>query len=162
MVFSETILKMEDMVDKKTLQLSDLDLEFIATKAQTAANKLNPERALVRHNWLEVFIRLCQTKYMKNGAGGPEIKSWGDCLNAMLNNNVLPYFKQFDCHAWRKKHCWVEEIDLVLKHSLTYLKQIYQKNSGRFMAVGTNARYMSVTELTELLTDADIFNDEFG
>ena len=75
---------MDGMVDGKTLKLSDLDLEFIATKAQNIQGKQNPERALVRHNWMEIFVRLCQTKYVKNGAGGPNVKNWQDCFRMML------------------------------------------------------------------------------
>jgi hypothetical protein len=72
---------MPGMVDQVTLKLSDLDLEFIATNsASTVISKYNPERALVRHNWLEIFVRLCQTKYLKNGAGGPDVKRWVDAL----------------------------------------------------------------------------------
>jgi len=63
------------MVDGITLKLADLDLEFIATNSGGMQSKFNPERALVRHNWIEIFIRLCQQKYIKNGAGGKEIKS---------------------------------------------------------------------------------------
>lgn len=81
------------MVDNKTLRLADLDLEFIATKAVSFSHKRNPERALVRHNWIEIFVRLCQTKYVKNGAGGPNIKTPADCFTLMLEENVLPYFK---------------------------------------------------------------------
>ena len=84
---------MGTMVDEKTLKIADLDLEFIATKASGLQHKRNPERALIRHNWLEIFVRLCQTKYVKRGAGGPNIKSWHNCLTLMLEENVLPYFK---------------------------------------------------------------------
>lgn len=70
---------MPGMVDNATLKLADLDLEFIASNAGGMQSKLNPERALIRHNWLEIFVRLCQTKYVKNGAGG-SAKSWEECL----------------------------------------------------------------------------------
>jgi hypothetical protein len=83
-VFGDTVMQMDGMVDGKTLKLSDLDLEFIATKAQNIQGKQNPERALVRHNWMEIFVRLCQTKYVKNGAGGPNVKNWQDCFSMML------------------------------------------------------------------------------
>lgn len=114
-MFSDIVQQMTEMVDGKTLKLSDLDLEFIATKAQNIQSKQNPERALVRHNWLEIFIRLCQTKYIKRGAGGPSVKNWPDCFSMMLRDNVLPYFKKYDSHAWRKSICWREEIDLAVK-----------------------------------------------
>jgi hypothetical protein len=50
---------MPGMVDGITLKLADLDLEFIATNSGGMQSKFNPERALVRHNWIEIFIRLC-------------------------------------------------------------------------------------------------------
>jgi phage/plasmid-associated DNA primase len=108
---------MDNMIDSKTLRVSDLDVEFIATKSKTLKSKNDPERALVRHNWLELFVRLCQTKYMRNKAD-PSSKTWSECFATMLNHNLLPYFKRFNSHAWRQKHCWTEEIDLVLKRSL--------------------------------------------
>lgn len=76
---------MANMVDGQSLKLADLDLEFIASNAATTAvSRYNPERALVRHNWLELFVRICQTKYLKNGAGGPDIKTWSKALETML------------------------------------------------------------------------------
>ena len=154
-------MQMDGMVDGKTLKLSDLDLEFIATKAQNIQNKQNPERALVRHNWIEIFVRLCQTKYIKNGAGGLNVKNWQDCFSMMLKQNVLPLFKKYDCHAWRKSICWREEVDLALKQSLKALKEIYKKWSGRNNGVGV-AKFMSLSEFTDLLTDVNVYNDDFG
>ena len=59
------------LVDENTLRAADLDLEFIATKSMNEKHKNNPERGLIRHNWIELYVRICQTKYVKNLAGGP-------------------------------------------------------------------------------------------
>jgi len=110
---------------------------------------------------MEIFVRLCQTKYVKNGAGGPNVKNWQDCFSMMLQQNVLPLFKKYDSHAWRKKICWREEVDLALKQSLKALKEIYKKFSGRNNSVGA-IKFMSLSEFTDLITDVNIYNDEFG
>ena len=90
--FGDIMQRMDGMVDGKTLKLADLDLDFIATKASGFQHKRNPERALVRHNWLEIFFRTCQTKFVKNGAGGPNVKTFPDCYSLMLKEHLIPYF----------------------------------------------------------------------
>jgi hypothetical protein len=60
--------QMPGAIDNKMLKLSDLDLEFVATKAggtKKPGNR-NPERALIRHNMIEVFIRVSMTKFLKS------------------------------------------------------------------------------------------------
>ena len=46
-------------VDGKYLMQADVDLERIKTNANEQNDKFNPKNSLVRHNFLEVFIRLC-------------------------------------------------------------------------------------------------------
>ena len=73
-VFSTLIQEeIPTLIDGKALKLSDLDMERISTNANEQNSKQNPKNNLVRHNFLEVFVRLCDTKYLKNGAGGPEV-----------------------------------------------------------------------------------------
>lgn len=151
---------MPSMVDGTTLKLADLDLEFIATNASGMQSKLNPERALIRHNWLEIFVRLCQTKYIKNGAGGTA-KTWTECLTMMLNDVVIPYFKQFDSHAWRRKVCWQENVDYVLKKSLPVLKDIFKRNSGRYAAPGA-PKFMSLFEFIDMLELGSVLQRDFN
>ena len=45
------------------LSLSDIDLEFIATKSGQKGSALNPERALVRYQLMEVLCRIGIQKY---------------------------------------------------------------------------------------------------
>ena len=48
-----------EFVDMRTLKLSDVDLEVIATNAGGRPSRLNPSNYIIRHNFLEIFIRLC-------------------------------------------------------------------------------------------------------
>jgi NLR family CARD domain-containing protein 3 len=160
--YSNQVQQMYNMVDGTTLKLADLDLEFIATNAASViVSKYNPERALVRHNWLEIFVRLCQTKYIKNGAGGPTVKTWTTAMTAFLRNQLLPYFKQFDSHAWRKQICWQESVDLIIKISLQVLKAIFVKFSGRNAAPGA-PRFMSLSEFQDMIVVGAVVQKDFN
>lgn len=55
------------MVDQKSLKLSDVGLEFITTKAASShiRTRLNPERQLIRYQFMEILVRLAIAKYIK-------------------------------------------------------------------------------------------------
>ena len=61
---------MPGMVDGNFLKISDVDLERIKANANERNTKYNPKNNLVRHNFMEVFVRLADTKYLKNQAAG--------------------------------------------------------------------------------------------
>lgn len=67
-VFSDTVFNCKGLVDYTTLKQSDVDLEFIATKASGMNIKwdTNPERQLIRYQFLEIFVRLAISKYYKS------------------------------------------------------------------------------------------------
>lgn len=71
--FSDAVNSLPGFIDGKNINLADLDLEFISTNAGGKSKKTNPERMLVRHNWLEIFCRLAFTRFVKKEkiASGP-------------------------------------------------------------------------------------------
>jgi hypothetical protein len=54
------------LVDGELLKLADLDLEFISTNAGIKNQALNPDRALVRYQVMEVLVRIAIQKYFKS------------------------------------------------------------------------------------------------
>lgn len=120
--FSEVVSNLTGFIDGKFMKLSDLDLEFISTNANGKTSKRNPERMLVRHNWMEIFVRLAFTRFIKMEkiAAGPL-----EAMQIMFSQYLDPYFDRFKASVWRKKTLHREEIDLTLKHGLGTLKQIY-------------------------------------
>ena len=85
----------------------------------------------MRHNFLEVYLRLCDTKYLKNRAGGPVVTNMTQAFKLMFEKELRPWFSKFDSHQWRKTTCWQEEIDFVLKQSLDPLRAVYKKFVGK-------------------------------
>ena len=56
------------LLDYQTLKHSDIDLEFIAEKASghAIAWPTNPERQLIRYQFMEICVRLAIAKYYKS------------------------------------------------------------------------------------------------
>lgn len=55
------------MVDNKFLKLKDVDLNYVATNSVKEKNYLNPERNLVRYQFMEILVRIAVDKYYKKG-----------------------------------------------------------------------------------------------
>jgi NLR family CARD domain-containing protein 3 len=56
------------VIDYKTIKLSDVDLHFVSTLASGLQYKTrtNPERQLIRFQFLEILVRLAIDKYLKS------------------------------------------------------------------------------------------------
>ena len=78
-----------NIVDAATLKLSDIDLEFIATKAASKKKsaRLNPERWLVRYQLMEILVRIAIFKLFKSKSVYTEF----DAVNQLFHRNILPF-----------------------------------------------------------------------
>jgi hypothetical protein len=156
--FSDVVSQLPGFIDGKNFVLADLDLEFISTNAGGKAGKRNPERMLVRHNWIEIFVRLAVTRFVKKEKVATNAIEALDCLEKQY---LKPFFNKFTAKKWRNEVLHKEEIDLALKHGLRVLKELYGRFSGKFANPGA-PKYMSLQEFTEMFLDIGIFNDNFG
>lgn len=117
--FSEVINSLPGFIDGKNINLADLDLEFISTNANGKPGKRNPERMLVRHNWMEIFIRLATTRYVKKEKVA---KNPTEGLKMFMDQQLNQFFGKFNAAKWRREVLHREEIDLTLKRALSFLK----------------------------------------
>ena len=64
------IIQQSGIIDGRFLKLSDVDLEFIATNSggndANQDKRLNPDRHLVRPEFMEAFVRIGLQKYYKS------------------------------------------------------------------------------------------------
>ena len=81
MEFNNTLLQIPNV---------ELDTIFIATNFTSKKEKNNPERALVRHNWLEFISRMAIAKYAKPLRPGEEKLEPPLALDKLMETNLLP------------------------------------------------------------------------
>jgi NLR family CARD domain-containing protein 3 len=90
--FSDIIYNLQ-VIDYRTLKLSDVDLIFVSTLASGATYKsrMNPDRQLIRFQFLEILVRLAIEKYFKSSL----CKTFDQAVTKFFEDHALPYFKQF-------------------------------------------------------------------
>ena len=124
----------------ENLKLTDLDLDFVQSNTPLikTINPRNPDRYLIRFNYLELIVRLALRKYYSsiytyifnniyieaNGVG------YSDAVRILIDNEFLPAFAHVDCHEWRKNKLWIEENDSILKFHRPLLNSLFEKFSG--------------------------------
>jgi hypothetical protein len=74
---------------------------------------------------------------------------------------LLPFFKTFDSHKWRREKLWNEGCDLAYKKFTKALVKLYEKFSGKYALPGAK-EYMSLDEFETLITDSGVIDDNFG
>ena len=92
------IVNKSNIVDGNNLKLSDVDFEFIATKAGIKNVTLNPERWLVRYQFMEVFVRIALHKYFKQQKDTNESEkiTQSSAVKKLFGQELLPFFNSFD------------------------------------------------------------------
>jgi hypothetical protein len=127
-MISELMLKARDFVDYSSIKLSDVDLAFISTNAATArvyqfrAEECNnPERQLIRFQFLEILVRLAIERYAKK----PPNMKYSEAVKTFFNYHMQPLFEKYSSHPWRVENYWNGECDTVIKDNLPNLEDIY-------------------------------------
>ena len=155
------IVAQSNLCDHKHLKLADLDVDFVATNVSAKMNKefkhLNPERMLVRSEFLEIFVRLAITKYFKKRLRA----SISEALEALFSDGLDEFIRDYDSQAWRREKIWNSEIDHVLKYYEKALKDMYHSYSGKYSKPG-KTRFMSLEEFIKFVTHSGVVSDTFG
>eukprot|EP00347_Sterkiella_histriomuscorum_P017828 403347825 len=138
------------------IKLSDVDLEFISTNAGNKNQRLNPDRALVRYQLMEICVRIAIFKYYKK-----VVNSTFEAVKMLFEQQVFPFISKFDSHDWRLKRLWNEECDMVYKYYYKVLQALFEKFSGKFSKPGM-PKFMSLEEISTFATTLNILDDTFG
>lgn len=155
------IINLTTIVDGNICKFSDIDFEFIATKAGNKNIQLNPERWLVRYQFMEIFIRIAQHKYFKSQTikeDGSKITE-SDAVIKLYEDQLLQHFTKHDAHQWRVQNLWNKECDTVLKDHMRTIKKLHNKYSGKFVKPGRPS-FTSIDEFNIMVTNSGILSGD--
>lgn len=95
-----------NVIDYKTVKLSDVDLHFVSTLASGTQYKTrtNPERQLIRFQFLEILVRLAIDKYLKSKI----CLTFEGAVIKFFDEHVLTYFKNYKFFMFRIEKLWNE------------------------------------------------------
>ena len=149
------IINATNLWDNKRLKLADIDFEFIVTKAGNKKKVLNPERWLIRYQFMEIFVRLAIHKYYKPKL----VHSHSEAVDKMFTEDLFPVFEKFDWHKWRVENLWNYEWENVLIRYQPILQKIYNKFSGKYSMPG-KPKFMSIDEFINLIVSSGVLCNE--
>jgi hypothetical protein len=137
-------------VDHKTLKLSDISIDFIATNVALKATDpqwrhLNPDRLLVRHEFMQMFMRLAYCKYLK----AKKLLTYNDAIRQLFKDGMLKYMKKFDSNDFRVNQLYNESCDMVFKYYLKSIKALYAAYSGKHCKP-SDSKFMCCDEFIKL------------
>lgn len=141
-----------------SMKLSDLDFQFKATNyTDVRSNPRNPANALIRHQFMEIFVRLAVDKYVKTGIE----KLPSVAVERIINEHLKGFFERFDFNRWRWNRYLTEDCDKVFKAYLPILQLIFHTNSRLQVKPGQKP-FMSLSEFQLICASAGLLNETFA
>ena len=157
-VLTEIMSYCNNFIDKETFMLNDVDFNVIACNGGMKATKLNPEKALVRCQMLEVIVRMSIDKFVKSGI----VKTVSEAVQMSMEKHFAPFFETFNCHEFRTKKLWQEEMDVLFTRWLPGLEALYKKNCIKLAMPGVAKTPMCLDEFVDIFMVAGLVDDTFG
>jgi len=149
-------LNQAGIVDGKLIKLSEIDILFITTNAVSVKQPFNPDRALVRYQFMEILVRIAVDKYVKQKVCATP----SEALKLLLDGDVLKVLSVYNTQDWRETKLWNHKCDLVFKSYMPILKDIYHRYSGQKTKPGMR-RFMCLEELRRFCNDCELFGETF-
>ena len=161
-LLSELLLRCGDFVDYKYIKLSDVDLAFIATNASGSKKfpfrtdeVINPERQLIRYQFLEVLLRLALERFVKKQRIKPV-----EAIKLLYEKYICGILTHYQSHTWRIDRFWNRECENVILQNMEILKDIF--NQWAEAQFPGDPKVLRLARLIELVTLTDVCDDSFG
>ena len=134
--------------------MADMDLNIKACTLGNSANHTSNAFSVVRHEFLELQIRITLDKYLRSGA----CKNEASALQCFFNNN---WCLDYNPGEWRSKRLYNEECDAILTGSRESLMMLYENTRDK--AVRSIEKKGVVGEhFIRMLQDHGFFNERFN
>jgi hypothetical protein len=140
----------------KSFRVADLDVNIIACNYNTLGSKFDPGFGVIRHEFMELLVRIAIDKYIKPGI----CKSESDAIKKLVEGYPLEYMSKFDISKWKWERLYNEECDTLLTSKLQLLQALYNKYLTKNLRPGEKA-YMGVEEFLQFCTETDQLSDTF-
>ena len=134
-----------------------MDLKFISTCSASAVdykgNNRNPERYIVRFQFMEFIVRLSEDKYIKQG----QASNFTDAVK-MMYEQIKNEVDKYDAHRWRRDRYFTESCDDVCKRYKAVFDNVYPKFSKKKVMPG-GKKFMCLDELFEICSLSSFLGD---
>ena len=112
-----TSAKLKDSV----VDTSALDRTFIAANLKVEGQGNAPSNGLKRFEFLEILVRLANTKYLETKI----CKTYAASTEKLITECILPHYAPEPWQEWRDKELWTIDVNDIFEANLENLKKIY-------------------------------------
>ncbi|CAD8172456.1 unnamed protein product [Paramecium pentaurelia] len=110
------------IIDGDLLKQQDVEIDIVSLKNNIDPKYIyNPDKALVRYQFLEMFFRIANDKYIRNDI----YKSYADALFRLLKEFKEQYEYFDNIQEWRTQRLWTRECDHLLQIKMPFVKKLY-------------------------------------
>ena len=109
--------------DKKVNQAA-IDRLFIAANFEMEDQEDNPDKALIRFEFIELLLRISKEKYQKTG----EAPTQAAAFELLLERNVRPTSNHEEWQGFRSDKLYSVEVNEVFQANVDVLRKIYSLN----------------------------------
>ena len=152
------ILTQMGLLDGHLLTLSNLDIEYEKTNYSKLKFKNDTKAFMVRHNFLEMMVRLSSLIYSKQALNPnpKDVIKYTENFKEFFKNFCKMFFAQFSAEqSFRETTIWVEPVDYILKLHKVILDSVWKTFSGSRTLPGDRP-WMSLDEYRLLIKRAGL------
>lgn len=150
-LFNEIINSIHPSIVDNNLTLTAIDLEFITTISGIKGGKLNPNRDLIRYQFLEIWVRLAIHKYFKTNIWKTRLEA----ITKFFNEDLGNYLKKFKSYEWREQRYFCEDVEYILKEYMEELEELFKMYSGKY-TMPSKPKFVSLEEFTDMITRSGV------
>jgi hypothetical protein len=128
LIYNEFVCNKINLVDGVEIKLTASDLLFKAINGRpsVAGASNSTTLSLVRHEFMEVLLKLSIQRYYDTGAVPTRVEA----VKKLYDTHLCKYAGNLDSQRWREERYWNEECDNILQANWDFLFHIYTIRGG--------------------------------
>lgn len=152
-MFNELINSISPPIFDSNLTIAVIDLEFITAMSGNKGGKFNPQRDIIRYQFLEIFVRLALKKYYVSKVYGTKLEA----VKRFFGIDLHHFLNKFRSYEWRENSYFCEEVEFILKDYAEELAELFRVYSGRY-TLPSKPKFVSLEEFSEMVSDSGVLS----
>jgi hypothetical protein len=111
---------------------------------------------VIRHEFLELLVRIAMDKYYKSGM----VRSESEAVFRLLEVLSKTQLKKYDIGKWKWQRLYNEDCDISLTSKVNFLQTMYNKYSTKLIKPGEKI-YLAVEDFLQFCADTEQFTALF-
>lgn len=97
-----------------------IDSHFVAVNFEAEDQGENPDKALIRFEFIEILVRIARDKYLKSRIADNIVEAF----EMLMDNNFLPGSNVDEWQTWRENELWTVEVNDILSTNKAGIEKV--------------------------------------